>query len=140
MRERLPTKPRSEPFRLATTGFPPLAFLWKGLVAMGPVFRLRTWLVACVVAFALVHWLAADPRYRGLLLAVGSGALMFGAWALLLGPMLMQRGLQRTLGYMDILKATPLQGRQVALGELSTPAAVMIGVIWLLLLIGAQAF
>jgi hypothetical protein len=140
MSERTPTKPRSEPFRLAATGFPPLAFLWKGLVAMGPVFRLRTWLIACVVAFALGQWLAADPRYRGLLVAFGSAALMIGGWALLFGPMIMQRSVQRTLDYLDILKATPLRGRQIALGELSTPAAVMVGAIWLLLLVGAQSF
>jgi ABC-2 type transport system permease protein len=140
MRGRAPTKPRSEPFRLPATGFPPLAFLWKGLVAMGPVFRLRTWLIACVIAFAVGQWLAADPRYKVALVAIGSAALMIGAWGLLFGPMLMQRGLQRTLDYMDILKATPLQGRQIALGELSTPVAVMVSVIWLLLLIAAQSF
>ena len=140
LRDRTPTKPRSEPFRLVASGFPPLAFLWKGLVAMGPVFRLRTWLIACAVAFALVQWLAADPDRKGLLVVVGSVASMIGGWALLFGPMVMQRGLQRTLEYLDILKATPLQGRQIALGELATPAAVMIGVIWLLLLVAAQSF
>ena len=134
LRERLPTKPRSEPFRLAANGLPPLAFLWKGLIAMGPIYRLRTWLVAGVVVVAGVHWLAADPRMKPVLVAIGMSALLIGAWGLLMGPMLMQRGLQRTLEYLDILKATPLRGRQIAMGELLTPATIMVCGIWLLLL------
>ncbi|MEO6154411.1 MAG: hypothetical protein ABIP16_01630, partial [Thermomonas sp.] len=140
MRERMPTKPRSEPFRLVAKGLPPLAFLWKGLIASGPFYRLRTWLVACVVVFMGVHWLAAHPQMKPALVALGMAAMMIGAWGLLLGPMLMQRSLQRTLEYLDILKATPLRGRQIALGELSTPATIMIFGIWWLLLIAVLAF
>lgn len=133
-RQRMPTKPRSEPFRLAAEGFPPLAFLWKGLVAMGAFYRLRTWLIACVVVVVVVQWLATDPQMKPALLAIGMVAMMIGGWGLLVGPMLMQRSLQRTLDYLDILKATPLRGRQIAMGELLTPSAMMTAGIWLLLL------
>jgi len=135
MRERLPTKPRGEPFRLAANGPPALAFLWRGLIASGPLFRLRTWLVACVAVFAGVQWLGANPQMKPVLLVVGMVAAMIGGWALLVGPMMMQRGLQRTLEYLDILKATPLRGRQIALGELMTPTTIMVFGIWLLLLV-----
>ncbi|MDI1252679.1 putative ABC exporter domain-containing protein [Thermomonas sp.] len=140
MRQRLPTKPRSEPFKLAANGLPPLAFLWKGLIAAGSIYRLRTWLVACVVVFAGVQWLAANPQMKPALLAIGVAASMIGGWGLLMGPMLMQRSLQRTLDYLDILKATPLRGRQIAMGELLTPATIMIFGIWLLLLVGVLSF
>lgn len=140
LRERLPTKPRSEPFRLAPNGLPALAFLWKGLIASGPFYRLRTWLAACVVVFVGVQWLAVHPQMKPALVALGMAAMMIGAWGLLLGPMLMQRSVQRTLEYLDILKATPLRGRQIAMGELMTPAAIMIAGILLLVLVAVLSF
>ncbi len=137
--QRAPSKPRSEPFRLAARGEPALAFLWKGLVAMGPLYRLRTWLIAAVVVIAACHWLAADPSRRGALAAIGVSVCGLGAWLLLLGPMMVQNGLRRTFERLDVLKAAPLRGWQIALGELSTPATVMCFVFWLLLLFAAQA-
>ena len=63
MGRRMPSKPRAEPFRLAGAGghsWP--AFLWKDLVAMGPLYRLRIWLLACVAATAyLSHRLSNSP-------------------------------------------------------------------------------
>lgn len=135
---RAPSKPRSEPFRLSGRGEAVVAFLWKGLVAMGPLYRLRTWLIACVVVTALCQWLVADPARKGAVAAVGISVLGMGAWLLLLGPMIVQNGLRRTFERLDVLKATPLRGWQIALGELSTPAAVMCFAFWLLLLLAAQ--
>lgn len=136
---RLPNKPRSEPFRLAGQGASWRAFLWKGLVAMGPLYRLRVWLVACAVVVAACQWLAADPARKGLLTGIGIAIPAIGAWLVFLGPMMMQHGLRRTFERMDVLKALPLRGWQVALGELATPAAVMCFAFWWLLLFGAQA-
>ncbi len=139
LRERAPTRPRREPFRLAARGFPMLAFLWKGLLGMGSFFRLRTWVIACVVVIGLSQWMAADPVWRRLLVIIGTAVAMSGAWLLLLGPMMFQRGLRRTLERMDVLKAAPLRGWQIALGELLAPIALMSFAAWLLLLIGAEA-
>lgn len=135
----MPSKPRGEPFRLSGRGESWLAFLWKGLVAMGPLYRLRTWLIACVVVVVLCQWLAADPARKQLLAGIGIAIPALGAWLLFLGPMLMQHGLRRTFERMDVLKALPLRGWQIALGELATPAAVMCFAFWWLLLFGAMA-
>jgi hypothetical protein len=139
MGRRMPSKPRSEPFRLSGRGESWIAFLWKGLVAMGPLYRLRTWLVACVAVTVLCHWLAADPARKGVLAGIGIGLPALGAWLIFLGPMMMQHGLRRTFERMDVLKALPLRGWQVALGELATPAAVMCFAFWWLLLFAAMA-
>ena len=140
MGRRMPMKPRSEPFRLSGRGDHAwFAFLWKGLVAMGPLYRLRTWLVACVAVVALCHWLAADPARTAVLATIGIAIPALGAWLLFLGPMMMQHGLRRTFERMDVLKALPLRGWQVALGELATPAVVMCFAAWWLLLFAAQA-
>lgn len=140
LRHRVPTKPRSEPFKLAANGLPALAFLWRGLIASGPLLRLRAWLVACVIVFACVQWLATDPGMKPALIAIGAGSMMIAVWGLLFGPMLMQRSLQRTLEYLDILKATPLRGSQIAMGELLTPTTIMVFGIWLLLLASVLSF
>ncbi len=139
LRERKPTRPRSEPFRLAAHGFAPIAFLWKGLIAMGPFYRLRNWLIACVIAIAVCQWLAAAPERLPFLTALGVAIPIIGVWLLIVSPMMMLHGLRRTLDRMDILKATPLRGWQIALGELLTPAVTMSFASWLLLLIAAQA-
>ncbi|MBS0225914.1 MAG: hypothetical protein JSS25_06200 [Proteobacteria bacterium] len=133
-----PSKPRSEPFRLSANGEPALAFLWKGLVAMGPIYRLRTWLIAAVLVTVACQWLIADPSRKGAVAAMGISVLGLGAWLLLLGPMMVQKGLRRTFERLDVLKAAPLRGWQIALGELSTPATVMSFAFWLLLLLAAQ--
>jgi hypothetical protein len=106
---------------------------------MGPLYRLRTWLVACVAVTVLCHWLAADPARKGVLAGIGIAIPALGAWLLFLGPMMMQHGLRRTFERMDVLKALPLRGWQIALGELATPATVMCFAAWWLLLFAAQA-
>ncbi|MBS0216929.1 MAG: hypothetical protein JSR63_01980 [Proteobacteria bacterium] len=135
---RAPSKPRSEPFRLSGGGEPALAFLWKGLVAMGPLYRLRTWVIACAIVTVASQWLVADPARKGAVAAIGFSILGLGGWLLLLGPMMVQNGLRRTFERLDVLKAAPLRGWQIALGELSTPTAVMSFAFWLLLLLAAQ--
>jgi hypothetical protein len=76
---------------------------------------------------------------RQMLAGIGIAIPALGAWLLFLGPMLMQHGLRRTFERMDVLKALPLRGWQIALGELATPAAVMCFAFWWLLLFGAMA-
>lgn len=135
-----PRKPRNAPFALAAQGLVATAFLWKGLLALGAFYRLRTWLIACAVLVAGGLWLRGNPELRPVLLALGSIALTFSGWLLVLGPMLMQRRLRSLFDYLDILKASPLAGRQIVIGELMTPVMVMTAAQWLLLLVGAMAF
>ncbi len=129
-----PKKPKPEPFRLGVRGAAPIAFLWKNLIALGPLFRLRTWLIACGGLIALVTWLAADRGRSDYLILVmlfsglTSVALLFG------GPMFLAREVQQTLTHLDITKAYPLPGRQIVLGQLLTPMVVMTFGQWFLLL------
>ncbi|HRO63020.1 putative ABC exporter domain-containing protein [Thermomonas sp.] len=140
LRERPPGKPRSAPFTLHATGAPVMAFLWKGLLAMGPLYRLRNWLAACLITYAVIQWTALQAWGRPVLLAFGGGFLMIAGWGLLFGPMFMQRSVQRLLQTLDIQKAAPLGGRQIALGELVTPTVVMTAVLLWLLWIATLCF
>ena len=129
-----PTKPRSEPFRLGARGWAPLAFLWKNLIALGPFFRLRTWLVACVAMFALTSWLGADKNRSDYLALILGFSGMFSFAVLLGGPMFMRREVQQTLTQLDITKAYPLAGWQIVLGQLLSPILLLTFAEWFLLL------
>jgi hypothetical protein len=135
-----PIKPRTVPFALSPRGFAPIAFLWKGLIALGPLYRLRTWLIACLVVIVGGRWLAADPARLPLLKIFGGLALGLGGWLIVMGPMFMRRGLSQTLSHLDILKGYPLRGWQIVLGELFSPMAIMTFAQWLLLLVVAVCF
>jgi ABC-2 type transport system permease protein len=135
-RRQAPKKARSAPFALAPTGFAPPAFLWKGLIALGGFYRLRTWLIACGLAVASLTWLASNPGARPALTAIGGAALSLSAWLFVLGPMFAQQSLRRMFEHLDVLKVSPLPGRQIVLGELMTAVAVITAAQWLLLLIG----
>jgi hypothetical protein len=72
--------------------------------------------------------------------AVGAIALGVAGWAAIAGPMLVHRGLRETLDRLDVLRAMPLRGWQIAFGQLLTPVAMLVPAQWLLLLAGALAF
>ncbi|HET7536848.1 MAG TPA: putative ABC exporter domain-containing protein [Candidatus Didemnitutus sp.] len=128
-------KPKPEPFRLKPRGWTAIAFLWKNLIALGPFFRFRVWLIACVVVVAAVSWIGADPGRAPMLKIAGAVASMIAVWTLFIGPMLMRREVQQTLSHMDITKAYPMAGWQVVLGQLLTPMLLLTFVEWLLLLV-----
>lgn len=131
---------RREPFALAGTGGPWTAFLWKGLIASGPVFRFRTWIALCVVIVSGLTWAARDPSRIHVLRVVGGFSIAATIWLFLLGPMFMRRNLQQMLGHLDITKSLPLSGWQIVAGELATPTLIMTGVELLILLAGVLSF
>jgi hypothetical protein len=135
-----PAGPRKPAFALAPTGAAPVAFLWRGLIAAGPMFRPRYALLVLLVALAGTQWLAHSPTWHPLLKVVAMVAAMLSSWLFVVGPMLVQRGLRETLEQLDIFKAAPLRGWQIALGQLLTPVALITAVQWLLLLVAARGF
>lgn len=129
-----PRKPRPEPFRLAARGWVPVAFLWRNLISLGPLFRLRTWLMAAGAVVVAFGWVAADPARQQWLKVAGPFCLVAMVWTVLFGPMFMRRGVQSALSYLDVTRALPVAGWQVVVGELLTPALVITLLEWLFLL------
>ena len=136
----VPAKGRAGPFVLAGTGRPELAFLWKNLLSTWPYFTWRVLLGGAVVVTVACLWLGVQPGGRGLLAIVGSMALVFGAYTLVVGPQLARQDLRSDLVHADILKTYPLPGWQIILGELLTPVAILTGLVWLALLVAALSF
>jgi hypothetical protein len=133
-------KARPGPFRLASTGRPELAFLWKNLLSTFPIFRPRPLAIAAVVIVAAYRWAAHDPVYRHYLPVFTVFAFIAAGYTLFLGPQLARQDLRSDLGNSDILKTYPLRGWQVVLGEMLTPIAILSSVLWLALLTLLLAF
>jgi hypothetical protein len=53
---------------------------------------------------------------------IGFGALIVAFWSLLIGPQVLRHDFRNDLQVADILKALPMRGWQVVLGELLAPA------------------
>ncbi|HVU16854.1 MAG TPA: putative ABC exporter domain-containing protein [Candidatus Didemnitutus sp.] len=130
-----PTKPKSEPFRLSPRGWPAVGFLWKNLIALGPLFRLRVWVIAAAVAVFALNRLAADPGRMPLVKTIGWVDVMLACWFFIFGPMFMRREVQQTLSQLDMTKAFPLAGWQIVVGQLLTPIVLMTFVEWFFLLV-----
>jgi hypothetical protein len=133
-----PAKARPAPFALAPVGFPAIALLWRNLIVLG-TSRLRAYLALGAVLLLGEAWIAHDPQLRPLLKVFFGVGLGIGGWLFVVGPMFVQRSLQRVLPYMDVLKGTPLPGWQVALGELLSPILVLSLVEWWLLAVVSLA-
>ena len=133
----LPRKRRRAPFRLAPTGPPAVALLWKNLLSAGQVFSARfaitllAW--SAFLAFSLNH---AGGRTVWQQIIAGMAAVLAG-WSVLLGPQVVRQDFRQDLAVADLLKIYPLRGWQVALGELLTPAVVLTLLQWVCLLLAA---
>lgn len=135
---RAPTKLRSEPFRLAASGPSAFAFLWKSLIGMGNLYRLRNWLIAVAIVCALGAWLRGDPKLHEVLAIASSMAMPITIGLVIGGPILLLQQLAAMLRQLDLLKAAPVSGRQIMLGEMAAPLVVLCFVQWLLCLLAAQ--
>ncbi len=135
-----PGKARPPAFALAAQGNIPMAFLWKNLVAMGPFFRIRTWLIFATLIVGFHVWARTTHLSREACAVVAACSLGFGAWLLVVGPMFMRQNVRLMVTHFDLLKSYPLRGWQVVLGSLTTPIIILAAIEWLLLMLGTPLF
>jgi hypothetical protein len=134
--ERKATKQHA-PFVLAPRGLPAIAFLWQGLIAAGAAGRPRNALVLLAGLAAVVFGFALTPLrpgVAGIAGAMGAFAFMMPLW----GPLVAQRSLRDTLDRLDIFKAMPVPGWQVAFGQLLSSVVLITAVQWLLLAVAGM--
>jgi ABC-2 type transport system permease protein len=134
-----PKRAKRAPFRLAPVGFPPLALLWKNLLSAGQMFTARLWII--LLSVSVSGMMVAQGFFRGHEGArpfQGVFAVFFLALLVMssfLGPQLLRNDFRSDLPNMDLLKALPLPGWQIALGQLLGPVAILAGFQWLLLVL-----
>lgn len=137
---RTPTKGRRPAFKLAGTGRPELAFLWKNLLGTWAWLNPRTWAWCALAIISVGAWARFHPEWHWWLVAYGPVALIIAAYTLIAGPQLARQDIRSDLSNADLLKTYPLPGWQIVLGELLAPTAILTGVLWLLLLAAAVTF
>lgn len=124
---------RREPFKLNPLGRPALAFLWTNLIAAGPRYYARSWMILAAVMIGAEGWLLSQPHLRPFVKVVSIAAGSIGAYGLLLGPILIRRGAQRLIQRLDQMKAYPIRGWEVIFGELLSPITLLSAAEWILL-------
>lgn len=127
-------KSRRPPFRLADTGRPELAFLWKNLLSTWQYFNLRVLVATATFVVGVSLWVGTDNSGRAVLPVAGMLALAFAGYTLVVGPQFARQDIRSDMINADILKTYPLTGWQVIAGELLTPIVILTSVLWLALL------
>lgn len=129
-----PLKARRDPFRLAARGSPVPALLWKNLLSTRPYLSLRSFVIAACVLLVWNLWIGTPGRIGPFALIPAAFALFIALQTLLMGAQFARQDLRSDLDNADLLKAWPLHGWQVVLGELLAPVCILSGVLWLCLL------
>jgi len=133
---RLRGRPRS--YRLGVRGRPELALAWKGWVRACRFVTPQAVMVgALVVGLSLVASVAGAVSGRAPFL--GLLALTFHPVVALVGPSWARGDLRRDPGSVAVLRALPLRGRQLLVGELIFPLAQLAALQGLLLLVAFLA-
>lgn len=126
---RITPRRRGTPFRLAPTGPPEFAILWKNWLLFGRASRswiTTLWIVVVVFVGAFygierssedspVHWKEMTP----ILLLVLAGAVA------LMGPTMVRSDLRRDLAHLVVIKTWPVRGAAIVRGEVLAPAIAL---------------
>jgi ABC-2 type transport system permease protein len=110
------------PFRLAATGRPETAIVWKNTVA---TMRMSlAWLVIIVIVFAVLianAFLAGPHAAHG----VGITFLMFTIMLPFIGPNIFTNDLRLDLPRLEVLKSYPLSGYGIVAAEIAAPLVII---------------
>ena len=123
--------------RLAPTGPPARAILWKNLTGLARTNRPRTLIFLAIFATAVAGSLGTHAFTPLDWLAVF--AAIFGGYAMVFGPFIVRFDLRRDLELVDVLKTAPVRGRDVVAGEILSPVAAVTAFVWTFALIAFAA-
>lgn len=138
-RNRAPASSTPPLFRLAPTGWPAGAILWKNLVSVTRIRRVRNAALALAVIGALVALLSFDPG-GALATIAGWLVVIWAAIMVVLGPQWVRNDLRGDLLKLDLLRSYPLRGWSVVLAEVGGSTILLTALQLSLLVIGYLAF
>ncbi len=126
-------------FRLAPRGWPAGAILWKNLVAVTRIRRVRSVALALAGGGAIVTALSFEPE--GMLAEIAGWFAVTWAGAMtVIGPQWVRNDLRGDLLKLDLLRSYPLRGWSIVIAEVSASALVLTVIQVSLLLIAYLAF
>lgn len=127
-------KKRSVPFRLPRSASPEIAIAWKGIIAVtrSLVIRMVAIIAPLSIAVAVgMFWLVPTERIPA---AVASGFIAAAVLLILalMGPAFTGGGVTGDLARLDFLRALPLSGGRIVLGQALAPA-FLLSAVWVIL-------
>jgi putative ABC exporter len=126
-------------FRLAPSGWPAGAILWKNLVAATRTRRVRNGVIALTAAGIIVSALSFEPE--GTLAEIaGWLAATWAGIAVVIGPQWVRNDLRGDLLKLDLLRSYPLRGWSVVIAEAAASTLVLTAIQLSLLVIAYLAF
>jgi ABC-2 type transport system permease protein len=125
--------------RLAPTGWPAGAILWKNVLAVARTRRARNTVVAFVVAAVLATTLSLLGQQTVADMA-GWLAATWAALTLVIGPQWIRNDLRNDLLKLDLLRSYPLPGRAVVAAETAASTVMLSAVQLGLMVIAYLAF
>jgi len=123
-------KNTATPFKLALTGPPETAIVWKNLILIGRYASLKTLLRLLPMMVILSIFLTRSDR-RGLTEIIAGLCFIFAAVTVLMGPQMTRNDLRHDLGNLAILKTWPIRGAALLRGEVLAAASILSGLAWL---------
>jgi ABC-2 type transport system permease protein len=121
-------------FELRPTGPPWVAIFWKNLIAGNRTFsrpRLVILFVTCLLIPGVVV-VMTTRQSSDLLAGIGVLVGVFAVMGALLGPHMMRSDFRLDLAQIDILRSYPVRPRDIVMGELFAPLAVLAVLEWIL--------
>jgi putative ABC exporter len=126
-------------FRLAPSGWPAGAILWKNLVAVTRRRRVRSAALALASVGVIVTVLSFEPAGT----AAGIAGWLLVLWAgimIVIGPQWVRNDLRGDLLKLDLLRSYPVRGWSVVLAEVGASTSLLTVIQLSLLVIGYLAF
>jgi hypothetical protein len=124
------SKRRFVPFRLAASGRPETALVWKNLIAAIRVAVPRMLLFLIAMGFAgamsMTRRFPAGP-------VISAACVFIAALLVLLGPNAMRIDFRQDLSQIDILRSLPMTGAQIVWAEMLGPGLIIACLQWLLI-------
>jgi putative ABC exporter len=116
-------------FRLAPTGWPAMAILWKNLIQVVRSRRARAILLVVLVACAAAA--IASVNHAASVTLIGTLAATWGGLSLLMGPQWIRNDLRTDLARLELLRSFPVRGAEIVAAEAAAAAAVLTCVQWM---------
>ena len=128
------------PWKLAPTGRPEVALLWKNLVNLTRVTPIRALLALFAFLLVMITWVIQRANESG---SLWIGAMYLSvavaAFTSVLGPVFVRNDLREDLFRIDAIKTMPLAGHAIVWGEILGPWAALTAIEILMLAVGAFA-
>jgi len=107
------------PWKLAPTGAPEIALVWKNLINLTRITPVRALFALVAFMLAMITWAIQMAHERGgLWLLAALVCAMVAAFSAVLGPVFMRNDLREDLFRIDAIKTMPLAGHAIVWGEI----------------------